>query len=114
MYRIGKFSKITKTTIKTLRYYDEVDLLKPAYIDLENKYRYYYTTEQLMLLQCILALRQIGLSINEVKRILSGNDAREILRNRQAELVLELDYGKEQLFCLQTILQGNEEESFMR
>ena len=41
MYRIGKFSKITKTTIKTLRYYDEVDLLKPAYIDLENKYRYY-------------------------------------------------------------------------
>lgn len=46
MYRIGMFSKINKVTVKTLRYYDEVGLLIPAYVDEENGYRY-YTSEQL-------------------------------------------------------------------
>ncbi|KPU42266.1 multidrug-efflux transporter 1 regulator [Oxobacter pfennigii] len=46
MYRIGMFSKLGKTTIKTLRYYDEVGLLTPAYVNEENGY-HYYATDQL-------------------------------------------------------------------
>ena len=41
MFRIGEFSKLAKTTVKTLRYYDKVGLLKPAFVDSETSYRYY-------------------------------------------------------------------------
>lgn len=59
MYRIGLFSQITKTTIKTLRYYDEVGLLSPCYVNLENGYRY-YNSRQLVEFHRILALKQMG------------------------------------------------------
>ena len=41
MLKIGDFSKKTDTSIETLRYYDQIDLLKPAYIDIFTNYRYY-------------------------------------------------------------------------
>lgn len=41
MLRIGEFSKLSKTTVKTLRYYDKVGLLKPAFVDSFTGYRYY-------------------------------------------------------------------------
>ena len=43
MYKIGEFSILAKTTIKTLRYYEKENLLKPVYIDLNTGYRYYET-----------------------------------------------------------------------
>ena len=63
MYRIGEFSKMSKTTIKTLRYYDEAGLLRPACTDPATGYRL-YTTDQLVRLHRIQALRQVGLSID--------------------------------------------------
>lgn len=56
LYRIGEFSKLTKTTIKTLRYYDEVGLLKPDTIDKFTGYRF-YGTDQLVKLHYIQSLR---------------------------------------------------------
>ena len=41
MYKIGEFSKITKLTVKTLRYYDEQNILNPSYRNAENDYRFY-------------------------------------------------------------------------
>ena len=41
MYKIGDFSKISKTTIKALRYYEKEGLLKPTFIDQYTSYRYY-------------------------------------------------------------------------
>ena len=61
MYQIGMFSKISKTTIKALRYYEEVGIFKPARIDNETGYRY-YTTNQLMDIHKIVALRQMSFS----------------------------------------------------
>ncbi|MDR0841571.1 MAG: MerR family transcriptional regulator [Christensenellaceae bacterium] len=66
MYRIGMFSKLGKVTIKTLRHYDEVGLLPPAQVDAETGYRY-YTTEQLFKLHKIVALRQMGFSLAEIR-----------------------------------------------
>lgn len=96
MYRIGLFSKISKTTIKTLRYYDEVGLLRPAYTDEDNGYRY-YTSDQLISLHKIIALRQIGFSIDEVQSILAGGNEMKILEQRKAEIINELDEVKDQL-----------------
>ena len=71
LYRIGMFSKMNQITIKTLRYYDEVGLLHPRFIDPDNGYRY-YTSSQLAPLHRIMALRNIGYSIEELKRVQDG------------------------------------------
>ena len=83
MFRIGEFSKLSKMTVKTLRYYDEVGLLAPEKVDLA-RYRY-YTTDQLVKLHYIQSLRQAGLSIEESGNILSGKDAEEILIKRKIQ-----------------------------
>ncbi|RDU24163.1 MerR family transcriptional regulator [Anaerosacchariphilus polymeriproducens] len=112
MYRIGEFSKMTKTTIKTLRYYDEVGLLKPALVDRETGYRF-YTTKQLLLLHNIRAYCQIGFSIDEIRLLLMGKNVNGILEKRKSELQAELACGAEQLSRLDFILQGKEEEIYM-
>lgn len=109
MFRIGEFSKMSKTTIKTLRYYDEVNLLKPEKIDDFNGYRF-YTTEQLLRLHKIQSLRQIGLSIDEIKLIMSGINTENILEKRKTEILFELSETNKQLSRLEFILQGKEEE----
>jgi len=105
MFRIGEFSKMSKTTIKTLRYYDETGLLKPDEIDKFTSYRY-YTTCQLVRLHRIQAFRQVGLSIDEIRLILSGHDAKIFLQRRKAELLDELAEGTSQLSRIEFILQG--------
>ena len=52
LYKIGEFSKLTDASIRTLRYYDEIDLFKPAYTDFFTNYRY-YTSEQLVKIKII-------------------------------------------------------------
>lgn len=110
MFRIGEFSKLCKTTIKTLRYYDEVGLLKPEYIDDETKYRF-YAAKQILKLHHIQALRQIGLSISEIKLIQDGQGMEEILQNRKREIERELTEGREQISRIEFMLSGREEES---
>ena len=89
MFRIGQFSEMSKTTIKTLRYYDEVNLLKPEQVDTETGYRL-YTTRQLVTLHRIRGLRQAGLSLDEVRCILQGTDPKAILQGRKKELLAGL------------------------
>ena len=73
MYKIGDFSSMSKTTIKTLRYYEKQGLLTPVYIDQNTGYRY-YESSQLIDISKIISLRQIGLSIKEIKKVLDGYD----------------------------------------
>ena len=82
MYKIGDFSIMSKTTIKTLRYYEKEGLLIPAHIDKYSGYRF-YETSQLVDLAKIIALRQVGISIDNIKLYLSGNDIKDILDNRK-------------------------------
>lgn len=85
MYKIGEFSKLSKTTIKTLRYYEKEKLLMPAFIDQNTGYRY-YETKQLIELSKIMSLRQIGLSIKDIKIVLDGYDRKKILEKRKKEI----------------------------
>lgn len=113
MYRIGEFSQMSKTTIKTLRYYDEEGLLKPEATDKFTGYRL-YTTNQLLLIHRIQSMRQLGLSVNEVKQILSGSvDVSTVLEKRKAEILAELSYTQDQLSRIEFILSGQEEETYM-
>jgi DNA-binding transcriptional MerR regulator len=112
MYRIGEFSKMSKTTIKALRYYDEVGLLRPELVDDFTGYRF-YTTTQLIKLHHIQGLRQIGLSIDEIKLIMDGRSAESILQKRKSEVEAELADAKEQLSRIEFILSGKEELNLM-
>ncbi|UCC17901.1 MAG: MerR family transcriptional regulator [Dehalococcoidales bacterium] len=72
MLKIGDFSRLARVTIKTLRYYDELGLLKPAEIDSFTGYRY-YSADQLPRLHRIIALKEMGLSLEEIARLLQDN-----------------------------------------
>jgi two-component system chemotaxis response regulator CheY len=77
MYTIGELSKIVKISIDTLRYYDEIDLLKPHHIDTTNRYRY-YTTEQVINIITIMEWKQYGFSLDAIKELLHSTDTERI------------------------------------
>lgn len=89
MFRIGEFSKLTKTTIKTLRFYDESDLFKPDYVDAETGYRY-YSSDRLEDFGRIRELRELGISISDISSVLTKGDLLAVLRARKKELIAEL------------------------
>lgn len=94
LYKIGIFAQMNKITIKALRHYDDIGLLKPAYIDENNGYRY-YTSQQLPQLHQILALKEIGFSLEEIKKVLEGTSEEKLLLQKKAELMNEMaDIGK--------------------
>ena len=72
MFRIGEFSKIAQVSGSQLRYYDEIGLLKPARIDQWTGYRY-YSAQQLSELNRILALKELGLSLDQIRRMLDDD-----------------------------------------
>lgn len=67
---IGEVAKLSNLSIQTLRYYDQINLFKPVEIDPKNKYRYYQNT-QLYYLDIIKTLKYLGLSLEEVKSVLT-------------------------------------------
>ena len=113
MYRIGMFSKINKVTVKTLRYYDEVGLLIPAYVDEENGYRY-YTSEQLPIIHKIKALRQMGFTIDEITLIIKGIKATEIFENRKKELEKAIEESNKQASQINYYLHNLKEDFIMK
>jgi effector-binding domain-containing protein len=88
MFKIGDFSKLSQVPVKTLRYYDEIDLLKPAKVDRFTDYRY-YSADQLPRLNRILALKDLGLSLAQIADLLDGDLSPEQIRGmlwlKQAE-----------------------------
>ncbi|MFF2889817.1 MerR family transcriptional regulator [Paenibacillus sp. NPDC057967] len=74
MYSIGQLSKKTGISIRALRYYDDLGLLKPAKVA-ESGYRY-YSNEEIRLLQHITALKELGFTLASIKELLSeGKDS---------------------------------------
>lgn len=69
MYQIGEFSYLCETTIKTLRYYDKINLLKPVKINPLTGYRY-YSEKQINTLKKIKDLQLSGFSLDEIKDLL--------------------------------------------
>ena len=65
-FTIGEISKLFNINKKTLRYYDEIDLFKPSYVDEHNKYRY-YSIDQFECLETIQYLKELGLTLNKIK-----------------------------------------------
>ena len=71
-YTVNKLAKLSGVSVRTLHFYDEIGLLKPAYHG-SNNYRY-YEEEQLLMLQQILFFRELDLPLADIQRIMSSND----------------------------------------
>lgn len=89
MLKIGEFSKLAQVSIKTLRYYAELGLLTPGWVDRYTGYRY-YTLQQLPRLNRILTLKELGFPLVQIERLLHENlsvdELRRLMQLRQAEL----------------------------
>ncbi|HKW22678.1 MAG TPA: MerR family transcriptional regulator [Ktedonobacterales bacterium] len=92
MLKIGEFARITQVSIKTLRHYDALGLLRPAHIDPESGYRF-YTMDQIVDVVRLLALKDCGFGLEEIGYLFRQHDAaaiEKLLRERiaaQADLV---------------------------
>ena len=91
MLPIGEFSKICSVTTKTLRYYDEIGLLKPSIVNEHNGYRFYHV-KQLKTILFINKLKKYSFSLEEIDRILkdSGGEALPRLIRQKKHLLQEL------------------------
>ena len=75
MLKIGDFSKLSRVSIRMLRHYDDIGLLKPAETDPFTGYRY-YREDQLLVMGRITALKDMGFSLADIVRILEIYDDR--------------------------------------
>lgn len=83
-YTTGKFAKLANVSERTIRYYDQVGLLKPSFV-CENGYRQ-YSNQDLFRLQKIVLLRNLGFSIEEIVSFLSNqNKEEDILKSLQMQ-----------------------------
>lgn len=96
MYSIGEFSKINRITTKTLRHYDKIGLMKPSRIDAWTGYRY-YSPDQLVLIREILAFRDMGFSLIEIKELIINGPKEELLDKRIKEIELDITNSRNQL-----------------
>lgn len=113
LIKIGAFSRLGRVSVVTLRHYDELGLLPAAHVDPESGYRY-YALEQLPRLHRILALKDLGFSLEQVARLLADPLPTEQLRGmlllRQAELERAVRTEQARLAAVQARLEAIERE----
>ena len=90
-YTVTKLAKISGVSVRTLHWYDEVGLLKPAYYG-SNGYRY-YEEEQLLILQQILFFRELGFELKQIQKILGRSDFDKIAALSSHRKVLQKEPG---------------------
>jgi len=115
MLSIGEFARLGGVSIRTLRHYDEIGLLRPATVDPDTGYRS-YSAAQLGQINRIMALKELGLSLTQVRRLLDGltlEGLKGMLLLRHAQLELELDQHKNQLLGIEARLRSIAREDGM-
>jgi DNA-binding transcriptional MerR regulator len=94
MFKIGEFSHIGRVSTRLLRYYDKLGLLAPGFVDPQTGYRY-YTADQLPRLNRILALKELGFSLEEVESMIDtdvpADQLRGLLALKASELAREIE-----------------------
>ena len=122
LYKIGKFSRLVNVPVKTLRYYDEINLFKPQEIDLFSGYRY-YSEKQIDDLEVILSLKEVGFSLEEIKKN-KNNYTEALMQKKKEELMLEqenlenkirkLDYLRSKIKNNHIVINGEVKEEIKR
>jgi len=111
--KIGNFARLGQVTVQALRHYDELGLLKPSEVDALSGYRY-YALEQLPRLHRILALKDLGFSLEQIAPLLEESlppaELQGMLRLKRYELRQQLEESLDRLERLDARLQLLEQE----
>ena len=109
MFTVGEFSQLAQVSKRLLRYYDEIGLLKPIHTDKFTGYRY-YSAEQLPQLNRILALKELGLSLEQIQQMVqdkvSTDEMHGMLLMKKAEIEQQLQGELQRIRNIESRLQA--------
>lgn len=104
MFRIGEFSRRGRVSVKALRHYEAIGLLKPAHVDAATGYRS-YAADQLDDLHRLMVLRALGLSLERIRQVLQDDPSpermRRLLDERRAAVARRIDAEQAQLAAIE-------------
>jgi DNA-binding transcriptional MerR regulator len=116
MLSIGDFAGLGRVSVRMLRHYDAIGLLRPAHVDPHSGYRF-YTAEQLRRLNRILALKDLGFTLQQVQLVIEEKvdpgELRGMLRLRRAELAAQVERDSARLALVDARLRMIESEGHM-
>ncbi|MFI9588471.1 MerR family transcriptional regulator [Streptomyces sp. NPDC052236] len=116
MFTIGDFARHGRVSARMLRHYDAIGLLRPAHTDPFSGYRY-YTAAQLAQLNRVIALKDLGFTLHQVRQILqervSPEELRGMLTLRRAELEAAVAAAGARLAQVEARLRSIESEGHM-
>jgi DNA-binding transcriptional MerR regulator len=106
---IGRFARITGLTVKALRHYDEIGLLRPAQVDPSSGYRY-YALDQAREAEAVLRLRGFEIPLDDIRPLLDADETtrRERLSAHRARLGSRLERARQTLAELDALIDGKE------
>ncbi|OLS34754.1 transcriptional regulator [Bacillus sp. MRMR6] len=114
MYKISDFSKMTGLSKEALRYYAEVKLLEPAYINPENKYRYYDDGSYFLAI-LLVKLRRFGFTIQEMISVMEDESfahLEELLLEKRSKIQMQIEDLRLQVEEIdEFIVSGKEEQN---
>jgi DNA-binding transcriptional MerR regulator len=116
MFSIGEFAGLGRVSVRMLRHYDAIGLLRPAHVDPYSGYRF-YTAAQLRLLNRVTALKDLGFSLQQVQTLIDEKvdtaELRGMLRLRRAELAARMEQDTVRLAQVDARLRMIESEGHM-
>ncbi|MFT9846950.1 MerR family transcriptional regulator [Aneurinibacillus sp. REN35] len=116
MFKISEFSRLSRIPLQTLRYYDQIGILKPAKTDTATGYRY-YSAEQLLEINRIIIFKELGFTLQQIAHLLqeeiSAEQIRGMLLMKENEIEQQLDRERSKLARVQERMQIVEREGKM-
>lgn len=115
MFKIGDFARLNRVTVKTLRHYDSLGLLRPEKIDSFTGYRY-YSASQMPRVNRILVLKDVGFSLEEIALILNkdmnSEQVQMLLELKHAEIAEKISAEQERLSRVENLMKICKQEAF--
>lgn len=107
-YKIGEFARLSGASVKALRFYDRLGILKPACVDIRTGYRL-YEARQLQDITAIFALKELGASLAEIRRVTSRSqdpvERRKLLESLRRRTLTTIDHAQRSLQWLELALE---------
>lgn len=108
MFKIGDFSRLTRVSVRMLRHYDEIGLLKPQSIDDFTGYRF-YSADQIPRVNRIFVLKEMGFSLSEIcglmEKDMDSKQLLSLLQNRKREISSAIKKENEKLLRVETLIR---------
>ena len=111
-YKIGEFARLCGLSVKALRFYDQIRLLQPAFVDPCTRYRL-YAPEQLREVDAILALKDLGASLEDIRDVVnrgaSASERRRLLIKLRARAQRSIQVAQKSLTWIDSALEDNQD-----